>query len=67
MIPVAFGTAHDCLFEFGGLKAGQTVLVQAGASGVGPWRAARYCRMAIDSVITVNPGGHAVTVVLGLL
>ncbi len=35
VIPVAFGTAHDCLFEFGCLKAGETVLVQAGASGVG--------------------------------
>ncbi|MFN3521717.1 MAG: zinc-binding alcohol dehydrogenase family protein [Phenylobacterium sp.] len=34
-IPVTFGTAHDCLFEFGRLKAGETVLVQAGASGVG--------------------------------
>ena len=34
-IPVPFGTAHDCLFEFGHLKAGETVLVQAGASGVG--------------------------------
>jgi NADPH2:quinone reductase len=35
VIPVTFGTAHDCLFEFGRLKAGETVLVQAGASGVG--------------------------------
>jgi NADPH2:quinone reductase len=34
-IPVAFGTADDCLFEFGRLKAGETVLIQAGASGVG--------------------------------
>jgi NADPH2:quinone reductase len=34
-VPIAFGTADDCLFEFGGLRAGQTVLVQAGASGVG--------------------------------
>jgi NADPH2:quinone reductase len=34
-VPVAFGTAHDCLFEFGRLQAGETVLVQAGASGVG--------------------------------
>ncbi|HEV2365014.1 MAG TPA: zinc-binding alcohol dehydrogenase family protein [Caulobacteraceae bacterium] len=34
-IPVTFGTAHECLFEFGRLKAGETVLVQAGASGVG--------------------------------
>jgi NADPH2:quinone reductase len=34
-VPIAFGTADDCLFEFGHLKAGETVLVQAGASGVG--------------------------------
>lgn len=34
-IPVTFGTAHDCLFEFGRLQPGETVLVQAGASGVG--------------------------------
>jgi NADPH2:quinone reductase len=35
VVPVPFGTAHDCLFEFGHLKSGETVLVQAGASGVG--------------------------------
>jgi NADPH2:quinone reductase len=34
-IPVAFGTAHDCLFEFGRLQPGETVLVHAGAGGVG--------------------------------
>lgn len=34
-IPVPFGTADDCLFEFGRLKAGETVLVQAGAGAVG--------------------------------
>ncbi len=34
-VPVEFGTADDCLFEFGHLKAGETVLIQAGASGVG--------------------------------
>jgi len=34
-IPVEFATAHDCLFEFGHLEAGESVLVQAGASGVG--------------------------------
>jgi NADPH2:quinone reductase len=35
VIPVTFGTADECLFEFGRLKRGETVLVQAGASGVG--------------------------------
>ena len=34
-VPVPFGTADDCLFEFGRLKAGETALVHAGASGVG--------------------------------
>ncbi|HXK34617.1 MAG TPA: zinc-binding dehydrogenase, partial [Dehalococcoidia bacterium] len=34
-VPVPFGTADDCLFEFGHLRDGETVLVQAGASGVG--------------------------------
>ncbi|HEX7886022.1 MAG TPA: zinc-binding alcohol dehydrogenase family protein [Phenylobacterium sp.] len=34
-IPVPFGTAHECLFEFGRMKKNDIVLVQAGASGVG--------------------------------
>jgi NADPH2:quinone reductase len=34
-VPTEFGTASDCLFEFGRLKAGETVLIHAGASGVG--------------------------------
>ena len=34
-VPIAVGTADDCLFEFGRLGAGETVLVHAGASGVG--------------------------------
>jgi NADPH:quinone reductase len=34
-VPIEFATAHDCLFEFGWLQAGETVLVQAGAGGVG--------------------------------
>jgi NADPH2:quinone reductase len=34
-IPVAFGTAHECLFEFGHLKQGQSVLVHAGAGALG--------------------------------
>jgi NADPH2:quinone reductase len=34
-IPIPFGTADDCLFEFGRLQKGETVLVHAGAGGVG--------------------------------
>jgi NADPH2:quinone reductase len=34
-VPVPFGTASDCLFEFGRLQAGENVLIHAGASGVG--------------------------------
>jgi len=34
-VPIPFGTAADCLFEFGHLAAGETVLVHAGAGGVG--------------------------------
>ena len=34
-VPIAFGTADDCLFEFGHLQSGETVLVQAAAGGVG--------------------------------
>ena len=34
-VPVAVGTAHECLFAAGGLERGQTVLIQAGAGGVG--------------------------------
>jgi NADPH:quinone reductase len=34
-IPVAFGTAHECLFTAANLEQGQTVLIHAGAGGVG--------------------------------
>jgi len=34
-VPVPFGTADDCLFEFGRLEQGETVLIHAGAGGVG--------------------------------
>jgi NADPH:quinone reductase len=34
-VPIEFATAHDCLFEFGRLEPGETVLIQAGAGGVG--------------------------------
>jgi len=34
-VPIAVGTADDCLFEFGRLQKGESVLVHAGAGGVG--------------------------------
>ncbi|HEX4467579.1 MAG TPA: zinc-binding dehydrogenase [Solirubrobacteraceae bacterium] len=34
-VPVAVGTAHECLFTAGELSEGQTVLIHAGAGGVG--------------------------------
>lgn len=33
--PIAFGTAHDALVEYGQLRADETVLVQGAAGGVG--------------------------------
>jgi NADPH:quinone reductase len=34
-VPVAVATAQECLFNAGGLESGETVLIQAGAGGVG--------------------------------
>jgi NADPH:quinone reductase len=34
-VPVPWGTADDCLFEFGHLAMGETALIHAGAGGVG--------------------------------
>lgn len=34
-VPVAWGTAHECLFAAGGLAAGETVLIHAGAGALG--------------------------------
>ena len=34
-VPVAFGTAYECLFTAGNLAEGQTVLIHAGAGGLG--------------------------------
>jgi NADPH2:quinone reductase len=34
-VPVAFGTAYECLFTAGNLAKGQTALIHAGAGGVG--------------------------------
>lgn len=35
VLPISFGTAYHCLFTKGELRAGETVLIQAAAGGVG--------------------------------
>jgi NADPH2:quinone reductase len=50
-IPIPFGTADDCLFEYGRLQKGETVLVQAGSSGVG-LAAIQLAKRAGATVIT---------------
>lgn len=34
-VPIAWGTAHECLFEFGQLQANQAVLIHAAAGALG--------------------------------
>jgi NADPH:quinone reductase len=50
-VPVAFGTAQECLFTAGGLEAGQTALIQAGAGGVG-MAAIQLAKLAGATVIS---------------
>ena len=50
-IPVALGTAHECLFTAGGLEQGQTVLVHAGGGGVG-MAAIQMAKRAGETVIS---------------
>lgn len=55
MVPVAFGTAHDALFEYGCLKPGETVLVQGAAGGVG-LAAVQFAAQAGATVIGTASG-----------
>jgi NADPH2:quinone reductase len=52
-LPVEFGTASDCLFEFGHLVPGETVLVQAGSGGVG-LAAIQLAKAAGATVLTTS-------------
>ena len=54
-IPTAAGTAWQALFEVGGLTRGQTVLVHAGAGGVGSF-AIQFARAAGARVIATASG-----------
>ena len=49
-VPVAFGTAFECLFTAGDLQPGQTVLIHAGSGGVG-MAAIQMARLAGATVI----------------
>jgi NADPH2:quinone reductase len=50
-VPVAFGTAYECLFTAGKRAEGQTVLIHAGAGGVG-MAAIQLAKRAGASVIS---------------
>lgn len=54
-LPTAAGTAWQALFEVGGLKKGQSVLVHAGAGGVGSF-AIQFARAAGARVIATASG-----------
>jgi NADPH2:quinone reductase len=54
-VPIEFGTADDVLFEFGKLRDGETVLIQAGAGGVG-LAAIQLAKAAGATVISTAPG-----------
>src|SRR4051794_29671199 len=56
-VPVAFGTAQECLFTAGHLQAGQTALIHAGAGGAG--RAAiQLAKKGSATVISTPPSNH---------
>ncbi|MEU4252337.1 type I polyketide synthase [Amycolatopsis sp. NPDC026612] len=65
-VPVAFVTAYYGLFDLGGLRAGQSVLVHAAAGGVGmaAVQLARWKRAEVFA--TASEGKHAVLRELGL-
>ena len=54
-IPTAAGTAWQALFELGGLGVGQTVLIHAGAGGVGSF-AIQFARASGARVIATASG-----------
>jgi len=55
VVPISFGTAHHCLFAKGGLRCGETVLIQAAAGGVG-LAAVQLAARAGARVIAVSSG-----------
>lgn len=64
-LPIAFGTAHHCLFARGGLKRGETVFIQAGAGGVG-LAAIQLAHRAGATVLATVSGGDRAERLVGL-
>jgi NADPH:quinone reductase len=56
-VPVAFGTAYECLFTAGNLAEGQTILIHAGAGGVG-MAAIQLAKHAGATVIATASSDH---------
>lgn len=54
-VPVAWGAAHECLFGFGNLRAGESVLIHAGAGALG-LAAIQLARRAGARVLTTASG-----------
>jgi NADPH2:quinone reductase len=54
-VPVEFGTASDCLFEFGHLEVSETVLVRGATGGVGV-AAVQLARAAGATVLATTRG-----------
>lgn len=54
-LPISFGTAYHCIVTKGGLREGETVLIQAAAGGVG-LAAIQLARNAGATVIAVASG-----------
>jgi len=64
-IPTAAGTAWQALFEIGGLKGGQTVLVHAGAGGVGSFAVQLAREMGARVIATASGSGIEIARRLG--
>ncbi|WP_449657973.1 type I polyketide synthase [Amycolatopsis eburnea] len=65
-VPVAFATAYYGLFDLGGLRAGQSVLVHAAAGGVGMAAVQLARHHGAEVFATASAGKHDVLRELGL-
>ncbi|WP_237648750.1 quinone oxidoreductase family protein [Serratia ficaria] len=64
-VPISFGTAYHCLFARGALQAGEIVLVQAAAGGVG-LAAVQLAKNAGARVIAVSSGADRLSTLQSL-